>query len=313
MHLATGTRSLKRTSESKYAGFTLVELLVVIGIIALLISILLPALSKAREAANSVKCQAQLKQVVTAMILHANDHNGFMPLVGQINVGSGTGSANDSVTLRDPLRKRYEYYANAGKYEALGMPGSIAKYINVDLDTSSLATVKLGVNSGVFNKVMVCPSDVEGGTEGYSITDQLPCRMSYAYNEAALGWADPGSDDGVTAGHGRLRANTARFRHSADLMLVTDANPRGVKGWMLYYDNDSGCTLADVYQHGFPGGKGFPAGNGSGRGCGDGSLYDVVRHRGRINIACADGHVANVRITPSDLKAYSLNVDFGLP
>ena len=313
MHLATGTPLWKRSSKSKNAGFTLVELLVVIGIIALLISILLPALSKARAAANGVKCQAQLKQLVTAMILHANDHNGFMPLVGQINVSNASGNANDSVTLRDPLRKRYEYYANGGKYEALGMPGSIAKYINVDLDVTSLATVKAGVNSGVFNKVMICPSDVQGGTQGYSITDQLPCRMSYAYNEAALGWADPGSADGVTAGHGRLRANTARFRHSADLMLMTDANPRGTDGWMLYYDNDSGCTLADVYQHGFPGGKGFPAGNGSGRGCGDGQLYDVVRHRGRINIACADGHVVSVPITPGDLKAYSLNVDFGLP
>lgn len=294
-------------------GFTLVELLVVIGIIALLISILLPALSKARAAANEVKCQAQLKQVVTAMMLHANDHNGFMPLVGQINVSNNTGNANDAVTLHDPLRKRYEYYNNGGKYFAIGMPGSIAKYINVDLDVTSLTTVRAGVNSGVFNKVMVCPSDLLGGTAGYSISEQLPCRMSYAYNEAALGWADPGSADGVRAGHGRLRANTARFRHSADLMLVTDANPRGVDGWMLYYDNDSGCTLADIYEHGFPGKAGFRAGNGTGRGCGSGELYDVVRHRGRINIACADGHVASSRITPGDLKRFSLNLDFGLP
>ena len=141
--------------------------------------------------------------------------------------------------------------------------------------------------------------------------------MSYAFNEAALGWSDAGWSDGVSAGHNRLRGNTAKFRHSSDLMLVTDANARGPNHneWMLYYDNASGCTLADIYNApggvGFMGEKGFPAGDGKGKGCGDGSLFDVVRHRGRINIACADGHVGSTKMTPGDLKAYSLNVDFG--
>src|ERR1700759_833150 len=57
-------------------GFTLVELLVVIGIIALLVSMLMPTLSKARRAAVNVQCAAQLRQINVAFTNYLNDYKG---------------------------------------------------------------------------------------------------------------------------------------------------------------------------------------------------------------------------------------------
>jgi prepilin-type N-terminal cleavage/methylation domain-containing protein/prepilin-type processing-associated H-X9-DG protein len=110
-------------------GFTLVELLVVIGIIALLISILLPALNRARESAKQVKCLSNLKQVTQAMVMYTNENRGFLP-----------GPAKNSGTLPDDW-----VWWEPTRIDEIGLNG-IGPYLHLSNSDTGLA-------------VMRCPSD----------------------------------------------------------------------------------------------------------------------------------------------------------
>jgi len=67
------------------SGFTLIELLVVISIISLLISILLPSLSAARESAKSLQCQNNLRTIMQANHMYAADWKGYQPASNMYN------------------------------------------------------------------------------------------------------------------------------------------------------------------------------------------------------------------------------------
>jgi len=88
---ADGHNSFRPPSRRNTGGFTLVELLVVIGIIALLISVLLPALSQARRQANTIKCQSALRQIGIAFQFYANDYKGFWPVAVHAKGPTGPG------------------------------------------------------------------------------------------------------------------------------------------------------------------------------------------------------------------------------
>src|SRR2546425_13166537 len=68
-----------RDSRQPRPGFTLIELLVVIAIIAILASMLLPALARAKESGNRIKCVNNLKQLETAAKMYADDFDGYYP------------------------------------------------------------------------------------------------------------------------------------------------------------------------------------------------------------------------------------------
>lgn len=104
------------TSHRSRTGFTLVELLVVIGIIALLISVLLPALQSARKQANNVKCLSALRQIGNAFEMYANEYKGYWP------------SARDRVLPQPPAPKQY---ANWHDWK-----DQVAKYLMKGVDLS---------------------------------------------------------------------------------------------------------------------------------------------------------------------------------
>lgn len=79
----------------KQAGFTLVELLVVIGIIAVLIGILLPSLAKAREQAKVAACMSNVRQLTSAWIMYANENKGFLVWAETSGIDPATPGSRD--------------------------------------------------------------------------------------------------------------------------------------------------------------------------------------------------------------------------
>lgn len=70
---------MTKTQKSKTNGFTLIELLVVISIIAILMAIMMPALSRAREQARSVQCRSQQRDIGSSIAMYMSDHNNTIP------------------------------------------------------------------------------------------------------------------------------------------------------------------------------------------------------------------------------------------
>src|SRR4051812_27332391 len=133
---------MSRSSRGYARGFTLVELLVVIGIIAVLIGILLPTLAGARRAANSVACASNARQIALAIRLFSQEHRGYMPAV----------SDKDWAYQRDPQRSIWVYRSGTNPPVMLDWASSLLPYLGIK-------HVEWFPDAGDKSKVFLCPSD----------------------------------------------------------------------------------------------------------------------------------------------------------
>jgi len=297
-------------------AFSLVELLVVIGIIALLISMLMPALGNARERANSIKCQAQQRQIVQGLFLHAGAHAGYMPLTGwprRIDPRTGAyQSVLDPDSLQDSSHLKYAYYQTGdGGYHLMSLLGALAPTLRQTIRDDSLAHVEEDLQRGVIRELFTCPSDVEGGRLGNTVYEGGSTYMSFALNDAVFTLGG-----GSTIETGRyippgLRGKLSRVPKPSETFLLTDAKPRADGQWMLYCPGESEVTLRDALATTIgPANNPHASSNPMPRLVSTWDLIDYSRHRGNMNVAFADGHVEHVPITEGALSKISINEEF---
>jgi prepilin-type N-terminal cleavage/methylation domain-containing protein len=156
----------------KRKGFTLIELLVVIAIIALLMSILMPALARVRELAQRVVCGTNASGIVKSMMVYANDDDsGRFPRAGLLGGGWGTTNAWGDL---DP--------AVAFQGGTATISASLYLVVKYDFTTTKQFLCKSDTTASVFNTGV--PGDIWdfGGTPGASVSYSYHLPYSFGTN-----------------------------------------------------------------------------------------------------------------------------------
>lgn len=184
-------RQTQATSRPRRArGFTLVELLVVIAIIGVLVSLLMPAVQAAREAARRIQCQNHLKQLALAAHNYESSHNHFP--IGLVAVDDPPTSYRNKTNLWVELLPELEQSSLKGRWDYTDFRR------NFQGGTAATTAVVL--------PVMVCPSDPLPGpvahfqfSPPYDWFNGYWAYSSYAGNGGtfAFDWGNPGPRDGV--------------------------------------------------------------------------------------------------------------------
>ena len=285
------------TPRSRRPGFTLVELLVVIGIIALLIAILLPALARAKESAKTVQCLSTCRMMATAAVIHANDHLNYYPIAGlEWNL---TGGVCNPAGLDDSGQRKYTYYTDGTVTRPVPMSVALALCMKVNVHTSDRASMEADMLTPNFRRLFACASQenvprglTQQGSDGWTAPGEY---LSYIFNEAFLGRRE--ADKDATTG-GTPKAKSNRVKQASSVFLFGDGLPRGLAdmGWMTVPDTSldlMDATMLDYYNlH-----------------QGDYKNFDLKRHGGRMNVIYVDGHAETIYL-PGKLQEIGLTRGF---
>ncbi|HZZ42463.1 MAG TPA: prepilin-type N-terminal cleavage/methylation domain-containing protein [Tepidisphaeraceae bacterium] len=210
-------------------GFTLVELLVVIGIIALLISILLPALNRARENANRISCSSNLRQISMAFVMYTNENKGWFPNIAVF--GGPNPPALGYGYQAAPLGYPADWYGWPDDWiiwrgTAQGIPrdptlplrGAIVKYLGNPTST----------------KIMTCPSDDTSWRQAQAMSNQDFYPYSYVMN-SYLSWgtnSSPWVPGSLVTPQNNLRykgfsvSKISQVKNSSQIIMVYEEDER---------------------------------------------------------------------------------------